>query len=520
MRNRMLITTLSIFMALAFAAPSLTEAQWKTNSVVNQTTDPLYVVYSTWYGQSQGLPRGYRTRGYYKVDPGNLRTFQAWANNAIYFQIWQSGETLKPQANTETFSFWVHPSRAFVVVSPRISETVTQGQLTHSRPGRNTLVGEDGFMRYANGSELKVDGSWVRVSGIAETDPGAELSLDVNNDGVIDASDVAYVASRLGRQGTSADVNGDGRVTVLDVQLVTDALGTQVDRGGGMANGTADVPTTVTPTPQRGVTQPAQQITTQPDGRTMVLIPAGEFQMGSNDPESDTDEQPIHTVYVDAFYMDTHEVTNLDFKRFVLENPQWQKSRIPKSLHNGTYLHHWDDNNNYPAGKANHPVVYVSWYAAVAYSKWSGKRLPTEAEWEKAARGGLKGMKYPWGNTISSVRANYGSNVGDTTVVGRYPANGYGLYDMSGNVWEWCLDAYNPDFYFSSPSRNPLSDVNTLSNLNLILDDYTNVKSRRVLRGGSWSNSTRSVRVASRSSDTPSGPFTYPGFRCARAVFP
>ncbi len=264
---------------------------------------------------------------------------------------------------------------------------------------------------------------------------------------------------------------------------------------------------------------PAARITTLPDGREMVLIPAGEFRMGSNDPESGTSEQPIHTVYTDAFYMDTHEVTNLDFKRFVLANPQWQKSRIPRSLHYA-YLQHWDNNNNYPVGKENHPVVYVSWYAAMAYSKWAGKRLPTEAEWEKAARGGLAGMKYPWGNTISSTRANYGQNVSDTTVVGRYAANGYGLYDMAGNVWEWCLDAYNPDFYLSSPVRNPLSDVNTLSNLNLITYDYTNVNANRVLRGGSWSLPALCVRVAFRVSGTPAYTSYNIGFRCARTVTP
>ncbi len=252
----------------------------------------------------------------------------------------------------------------------------------------------------------------------------------------------------------------------------------------------------------------------------MVLIPAGDFQMGSNDADSDSDEQPIHTVYVDAFYIDTHEVTNLDFKRFVLANPQWQKSRIPSSLHTGNYLSQWDDDNNYPAGKANHPVVYVSWYAAVAYAKWAGKRLPTEAEWERAARGGKSGLKYPWGNTISSTQANYVFNVGGTTAVGVYPANGYGLYDMVGNVWEWCLDAYNKDYYFSSPSRNPLSDVNTLSNADLILDNYTQIKSSRVLRGGSWYYAARDVRVADRYDDAPTSTFNDFGFRCARSVSP
>ena len=183
-------------------------------------------------------------------------------------------------------------------------------------------------------------------------------------------------------------------------------------------------------------------VATAPEG--MVLIPAGEFEMGSN--VGEWSEKPMHTVYVDAFYMDKYEVTNLDFKRFVLANPQWQKGRIPKAFHRGRYLRDWTG-NNYPTGKADHPVKYVSWYAAVAYSKWAGKRLPTEAEWECAARGGKSGLRYPWGNDIDSDKANYGNNVGDTTPVGSYASNGYGLYDMVGNVLEWCLDAYDDNIY-------------------------------------------------------------------------
>ena len=256
-----------------------------------------------------------------------------------------------------------------------------------------------------------------------------------------------------------------------------------------------------------------------PDG--MVLIPAGEFEMGSDDAESGVNEQPIHTVYVDAFYMDEHEVTNLDYKRFVLANPQWQKAQIPEALHNRNYLKHWNG-NNYPAGKANYPVTYVSWYGAMAYAAWAEKRLPTEAEWERAARGGRAGLKYPWGNTISSVNANYhaGGNVGDTRVGGSYAANDYGLYDMVGNVWEWCLDAYDGDFYFSSPARNPLSDVKTLSNLELVTSDFTNIKSSRVLRGGSWCNGAQKVRVAFRAGNSPADSNYLTGFRCVRAVSP
>ena len=186
-----------------------------------------------------------------------------------------------------------------------------------------------------------------------------------------------------------------------------------------------------------------------PEG--MVLIPAGEFQMGSNDPEADNDEQPVHTVSVDAFFMDEHEVTNLEYKKFVLANPRWSKGGIDARFYSGSYLKHWNG-NDYPSGKANHPVTYVSWYGAMAYAGSVGKRLPTEAEWEYAARGGMAGKKYPWGDVIDSGKANYtDSGIGDTTPAGEYPPNGYGLYDMAGNVWEWCLDEYDKGFYDRSP---------------------------------------------------------------------
>ena len=267
---------------------------------------------------------------------------------------------------------------------------------------------------------------------------------------------------------------------------------------------------------------------TTPEG--MVLIPAGHFQMGSigDGPEdwAENDEQPVHTVHIDAFFMDAHEVTNLEYKAFLLENPRWQKSRINRRFHDGDYLKYWHG-NNYPLGTANRPVTGVSWYAAMAYAAWAGKRLPTEAEWEYAARGGLAGKKYPSGNTISTREANYFKNVGRvpdtwdaTTVVGRYAANGYGLYDMAGNVSEWCLDEYDADFYFvSRNSRNPISGAPTIQ---WMLDNFTSIptNSWRVFRGGGWASTPLQVRVANRAADTPM--FLNPdvGFRCVRAVTP
>ena len=268
----------------------------------------------------------------------------------------------------------------------------------------------------------------------------------------------------------------------------------------------------ITPPITPPVTPPSTAV---PEG--MVLIPAGQFQMGSNDDEAANDEQPVHTVHIDAFFMDEHEVTNLEYKAFILENPSWQKSRIDKRFHNGNYLKHWSG-NNYPSGKANHPVTYVSWYAAMAYAEWAGKRLPTEAEWEYAARGGLAEKKYPLGNTISTRQANYNNHVGDTTAVGRYAANGYDLYDMAGNVWEWCLDEYDADFYFvSRNSRNPISGARTIQ---WILENFASIptNSSRVLRGGSWILDARSLRVANRSRNTPTYPYGSIGFRCVRDV--
>ena len=250
-----------------------------------------------------------------------------------------------------------------------------------------------------------------------------------------------------------------------------------------------------------------------PSDPDMMFIPAGEFEMGSNDKEAEDDEKPRHAVHLDAFHIDRYEVTNAQYKKFVDANPQWQKNRIPEKYHDGDYLKHWNG-NNYPPGKGNHPVVYVSWYAAMAYAEWAGKRLPTEAEWEKAARGNRYSRRYPCGDSIDSSKVNYGEEIGDTTPVGSYDANGYGLYDMAGNVWEWCLDEYDADFYPISPRRNPLAG----GTVNGILSNWIDVSSVRVLRGGSWVSNAKFVRVSDRTRFTPRITNNARGFRCVKSV--
>ena len=209
------------------------------------------------------------------------------------------------------------------------------------------------------------------------------------------------------------------------------------------------------------------------DGAVMVLIPAGDFQMGSS---RNSASRPVHTVYIDAFYIDKHEVTIGQYNRFV-------RATRYKSLSNGDYQYSPTD---------RHPVIGVSWHDAMAYAKWVGKRLPTEAEWEKAARGGLVGKRYSWGDApvdetlcnfadLSLSRAwqdRWGDDWADKNIddgyaypapVGSYSENGYGLYDMAGNVWEWCFDAYDENFYTNSPHRNPIAPIVVIDGANNII---------------------------------------------------
>ena len=253
--------------------------------------------------------------------------------------------------------------------------------------------------------------------------------------------------------------------------------------------------------------------------KDMALIPAGTFEMGDDDIYAIKSNQPAHTVYVNAFYIDKYEVTNAQYKEFLIANPEWQKAQIEDRFHDGNYLKDWSDENNYPDGQGNHPVTNVSWYAAMAYAQWAGKRLPTEAEWEKAARGGLEGQRFPWGDSIDPSKANYfDSPMGNpTTPVGIYPANGYGLYDIAGNVSEWCLDAYDSIFYKEFPRQRPRNNpIAGAHSINEIITNLKKIKGQRSKRGGSWQNKPRPLFVYSRLSEATNSTKYAVGFRCVK----
>jgi formylglycine-generating enzyme required for sulfatase activity len=225
---------------------------------------------------------------------------------------------------------------------------------------------------------------------------------------------------------------------------------------------------------------------------SMAQIPAGEFIMGSN--ERWDDEAPEHISSTDAFYIDLNEVTNADYKIFVKAT-------------NRTHPFHWPE-GNLPKNKENHPVIYVSWFDANDYCSWAGKRLPTEQEWEKAARG-EEGLIYPWGNEWSLDKSNnpYNNSTG-TKPIGSYPKgrSPYGLNDISGNVWEW-VDSY----YLPHPG-NPVTRA-----------EYG--KDKRVLKGGSWFDCLSygcglSAPTFNRSFFTPEVKNNSFGFRCAKTKIP
>lgn len=287
------------------------------------------------------------------------------------------------------------------------------------------------------------------------------------------------------------------------------------------------------------------------DLRGMVAIPGGPFRMGGNDPDSfaDDGEGPVRVVEVAAFHIDAKAVTNAQFAAFVkatgyvtdAEQFGWSfvfhtfvVGAARAKVLNATVPAapwwlpvegaHW----RAPAGpgsgigdRRNHPVVHVSWRDAQAYAQWAGKRLPTEAEWEKAARGGLDQARFPWGDEFTP-RGQHRCNTwqgqfprhddGDDGFIGTAPVdafrpNGFGLYNMSGNVWEWCLDWFSPDWHRAESAATRISPQGPPTG------------SSKVMRGGSYlchESYCNRYRVAARTHTTPDSTTGHLGFRCVR----
>jgi len=260
------------------------------------------------------------------------------------------------------------------------------------------------------------------------------------------------------------------------------------------------------------------------DGVEMVLIPAGEFQMGSIDNESD--DKPVHTVYLDDFYIDKYKVTNAQYRKFIQATGRKDPEGLTFKENNSIVdfvqpgFKPWNDPNY---NQDDQPVVCISWEDATAYAEWVGERLPTEAEWEKAARGGLIGKKYTWDDDWPPPKMS--ANIADETYgrkypnwdfvngyndnfiyvspVGRFAPNGYGLFDMIGNVCELCADWYSETYYFESPKQNPKGPAS---------GEF------RVIRGSAWVSSGLSdIEVSTRLYFDPPDPISILGFRCVKS---
>jgi serine/threonine-protein kinase len=224
----------------------------------------------------------------------------------------------------------------------------------------------------------------------------------------------------------------------------------------------------------------------------LLYVPAGEFTMGSD--KGNADEKPVHVVSLNAFFIDQTEVTNAMYAKCVAAGG----CSAPRDTSSFTHSNYYG-NNKYD----DFPVIYVNWTQANSYCEWAGRRLPSEAEWEKSARG-TDQRTYPWGEGIDKSRADYSRYVGDPNSVGTYETgkSPYGALDMAGNVWEWVDDWYGEQYYQGSPASNPTGPASGQD---------------RVLRGGSWGNDPNSLRVSTRLGSSPDGWHFIFGFRCARS---
>jgi len=286
------------------------------------------------------------------------------------------------------------------------------------------------------------------------------------------------------------------------ISLSTAVKNLQEDFSGIMKNKDVrgkDEKPTVTPASERDVSN----IVSSVDGAEMLLVPAGDFWMGDDDPKH-ADEQPVHKVFLKDYYVYIYPVTNFMYCKF-LNAIRIDESVVDKWIEiSDEYCKIYVDNGAYRVreGYESYPVVCVSWHGADAYARWAGKRLPTEAEWEKAARGTDRRI-YPWGNEWDKGKCANPYSSGKIMPAGSYPegSSPYGIMDMAGNVWEWCSDWYDETYYGNKTFDNPTGPPSGKG---------------RVIRGGSWNNDARACRCSNRNSFPPENRNYILGFRCVK----
>jgi formylglycine-generating enzyme required for sulfatase activity len=297
-------------------------------------------------------------------------------------------------------------------------------------------------------------------------------------------------------------------IIVILMALILPGCGQQQDQSISERGGHAP-PTSTQVAMQTATPEPVSPIVREKDGMVMVFVPAGEFMMGGDadvplalcqkdfggcSRDRYTDEEPPHLVYLGSYWIDQTEVTRAMYKQCVI-------AKVCDSPPTSNFA-------KYATGSyANHPANFVAWDQAKSYCEWVGANLPTEAQWEKAARG-TDGRMYPWGEEIDCTRTNYdGCTEGGTSTVGSYftGASPYGALDMAGNVDEWVADWYDANYYKISPSSNPQGPTSG---------------NDRVVRGGAWGFLENYVRSASRDKVDPTMKSDITGFRCARDAAP
>ena len=505
-------------------------------------TSPVYSVAFTPDGTMLASGGGDNTVRLWGVQTGELlRTLEGHTSSVV-------GVAFDPNGRTLASGSWDNSIRLWDVES---------GVLVQKLEGHSLYVSS---VAYSPDGRLLASGSWddtVRLWDVDSDDSVYTLSGHTNNvssiafsqDGRLIASgswdhtlrfwNVEYGELLYKLEGIEASVRGvafspDGSKLVSgqdDGSMLLWGIGSsQPPITPNIPLTQPPIPTvSPTPLPSTPTSSPTATRTATPtglpdniidaNGVSMVLVPAGAFQMGGDEDDAlaeceklyiggdcdrdwSTDEEPFHMVTLDDYYIDQYEVTNARYA----ECEDGGVCDPPSSLDSWTRSNYYGDSQY-----ADYPVIYVSWEDAQAYCQWRGARLPTEAEWEKAARGGLEGKLYPWGDSFDGERANfcdsncefdwankdYDDGYQDTAPVGSYAPNGYSLYDMVGNVWEWVADWY--DVY-------PGGDPNA--------SDYFG-QERRSLRGGSWVIIGSRLRVANRDRYAPSDSSDFAGFRCA-----